>query len=1000
MTSPTHSSRLQSPSLPRWTPLALAIAVGFAPAAALAQSPAPDTSATDIAAVEVVGSRIRKSDAEGAAPVLTLQRQDIERTGLNSIGEVLQQLTAGGRALNGQFNSSGNSGAPPDGGGIGAGSAQVDLRHLESKRVLVLVDGKRWVNETSGSGIGGSVDLNTIPLAIVERIEVLGDGASTTYGSDAIAGVVNIVTRRNFTGTELRASAGGFGDGDGDSTRIEATWGRRGARFNGVLSASFQEQQRVDSSDRDLSDDFPAGVTRGSPVTPQGRFIFVPTFATPPGLCPPTVDVNGDGIPDVPLCDLSIGNGTAVAGNGAAPFPGGFRRYTDDQSFNAQPFNLLLTPNRRQSLFAAGDLDLGGGTRWVGKALWNRRESVNQAAANVLVVGPEAPGNGLADRIGISRLNPFNPFGVDLVPGANMFAIARRPLEGGPRIFTQDVETFYASTGLDGAIDTGERQLYWDVNVLASRSTARQTFQNSYNMRRVQLALGDPAICAQNPGCVPLNLFGGQGADGRGTLTPEMLGWIRTEVNDSSRQDINAFTANISGDAFALPAGMASFATGVEHRAYEGRYTPDAQRTEGVITDLASSSATRGSYEVSEAYAEFSLPLLRDRAFAKRLDLSIAGRYSHYSNFGDVSTGKLGVTWQTNDALLLRTTYSEGFRAPFIGELFGLSQFGASIKDPCSGFAASGNATLIAQCQALGVPASYRQNGFQVFTTTGGNIALEPETSDSLTAGLVYSPGWLRESALADRVDIELGYYRHTVKDAIQAPNAQDVLNACVASGSATSLACNGITRLASGSIGAFDNRLANIGRIRTDGLDLGLAWSLETAAGGFTADWRTTYVRDYDATDAFGRRFTRTVGVLSNDGSIPEFQSNLRLGWQRGAWEAGWTLRYVDALTEPCSDQFDNTPISLTSLGVCSAPDRANPALSKNRLGALTYHDLFIGWNDAIGTGKLQVALTINNAFDKAPGPCFSCALNGYDPGTYDVPGRFWNLQAVYRFD
>ncbi|HEU4814186.1 MAG TPA: TonB-dependent receptor plug domain-containing protein, partial [Xanthomonadaceae bacterium] len=181
------------------------------PALAVAQEPPPETPAeraTTLDRVQVTGSRIKRAEVEGMVPVQTVTREDIARTGLTSIGDVVQALTGSGSALNTKFNSSGNFGFPPDGSGVGAGSAQVDLRHLGAKRVLVLVDGMRWVNEASASGVGSATDLNTIPLAIVDRIEVLEDGASALYGSDAIAGVVNIITRRDFDGAEISAQYG------------------------------------------------------------------------------------------------------------------------------------------------------------------------------------------------------------------------------------------------------------------------------------------------------------------------------------------------------------------------------------------------------------------------------------------------------------------------------------------------------------------------------------------------------------------------------------------------------------------------------------------------------------------------------------------------------------------------------------------------------------------------------------------------------------------------
>ncbi|HVR80812.1 MAG TPA: TonB-dependent receptor plug domain-containing protein, partial [Luteimonas sp.] len=185
------------------------------PGLAAAQDAAPPESAKTLDRITVTGTRIKKAEVEGQVPVQVLTREDIDRSGLTSLGDLVQELTGAGSALNTKFNSSGNFGFSPNGDGVGAGSAQVDLRHLGPKRVLVLVDGIRWVNESSASGVGAATDLNTIPLAIVERIEILQDGASSLYGSDAIAGVVNIITRRNFDGAQVSAQFGQYGEGDG-----------------------------------------------------------------------------------------------------------------------------------------------------------------------------------------------------------------------------------------------------------------------------------------------------------------------------------------------------------------------------------------------------------------------------------------------------------------------------------------------------------------------------------------------------------------------------------------------------------------------------------------------------------------------------------------------------------------------------------------------------------------------------------------------------------------
>src|SRR5688572_23925486 len=194
--------------------------------------------------VVVTGSRIIQSSATSQQPLSIIDRAAIDRTGLASVGDLLQQVTTGGKALNTKFNSSGNFGYPPDGGGIGAGSAQVDLRNLGSKRVLVLVDGVRWVNESSASGVSGAADLNTIPMSIIERVEVLEDGASAIYGSDAIAGVVNIIFCKRKTAYEINAYRGEF-DLGGPTTDVSLTVGGAGERFSGMFVASYFEQEGI-----------------------------------------------------------------------------------------------------------------------------------------------------------------------------------------------------------------------------------------------------------------------------------------------------------------------------------------------------------------------------------------------------------------------------------------------------------------------------------------------------------------------------------------------------------------------------------------------------------------------------------------------------------------------------------------------------------------------------------------------------------------------------------
>ncbi|PIQ37253.1 MAG: TonB-dependent receptor, partial [Lysobacterales bacterium CG17_big_fil_post_rev_8_21_14_2_50_64_11] len=410
-----------------------ALLLGALPLVALAQE-APQDNAKTLDRVEVTGSRIKKAELEGLSPVQVITRADIDRAGLTSIGDVLQQITASGSGLNTKFNSSGNFGFPPDGGGVGAGSTTVDLRHLGAKRVLVLVDGLRWVSESSASGVSTATDLNTIPMAIVDHIEVLEDGASSLYGSDAIAGVVNIITKKNFEGAQVNVGWGAFDGTDGENKTADLTWGGQTDKARFLLSASYNKTDAISSATTEQSR-FPTpgtGLRFGSSGTPNGRFVFI--NPTPNPACPLVDHDEDSATPDVALCDITTPNGQSFP-NGPN-FPGdfvGFNSGTD--RFNFSEFNLLLTPSERKSVFTSVDYDISERVRWKTKFLYNNRQSTNQAAAEPIFLGPGAgTGNPLADDIFISADNPFNPFGIDL-DSSNLDFIGRRPIEGGPRIF-------------------------------------------------------------------------------------------------------------------------------------------------------------------------------------------------------------------------------------------------------------------------------------------------------------------------------------------------------------------------------------------------------------------------------------------------------------------------------------------------------------------------------------------------------------------------------------
>jgi len=950
-------------------PLAVAVSLCLLLAApALASAQDAPRSTTDLDRVEVTGSRIKRAEVEGQVPIQTLTRTEIERTGLTSIGDVLQQLTGSGSALNAKFNSSGNFGFPPDGSGVGAGSAQVDLRHLGAKRVLVLVDGIRWVNESSASGVGAATDLNTIPLAIVERIEVLEDGASSLYGSDAIAGVVNIITRREFDGAQVTMNYGEYSKGDGTQKGVDLAWGTSGDRYSLFLGASWTKQDPVYARDREQSR-FPipgTGLAFGSGGIPQGRFAFVdPNTGASQNIVPNTGVSN-------PRYDGSAGCNRTDD----------YHCFTSADRFNFAEYNLVLTPSERKGIFGQFRFDLTDDIQWYIKALGNRRESTNQAGPEPLFFGPDgATGNPLADNIVVSVLNPYNPFGFDLDSSSNMSLIGRRPVEGGPRVFEQEVNTQYFATGLVGQFQAADRSWFWDLNGMYSKNKAEQTNYGSYDIYKVNMALGDPAICAATPGCVPLNIFGGVGS-----ITPDMLRWIQPVVRDRSQNELSLFTANLSSELFTLPAGPVSFATGYEYRKYEGRYDPDPLTVIGHYNGVPS-LPTSGSYDVNEAYLELSVPIFAKSALGEKLDLSLAGRYSDYSTFGGEFTPKYGLRWQVTNDFVLRTSYAEGFRAPSIGELYGsAARADLQLFDPCSvGLGGTPPRGSAANCAALGVPGGFQQANSQISVTTGGNAELDPERSRSFSAGFVWSPWFGSNASWSERFDVEVTFYRHHIEGAIQAINAQTQLDLCV--DTLDPLYCGGITRASTGAVSSFNNRLTNLGSIKTDGWDVDLFWTLpQTEVGQFKLGWQNTFVGRYEALGAAGQRQPQEPGVEVADSSIPEWTSNATLSWTLANWNASWTVRHISKLTEECGD-------------VAAFPICGNQAEGTNELAATTFHDMQVGYKVDWMKG-LQLSAGLNNVFDKDPPICLSCSLNGYDASTYDIPrGRYWYVRADLRF-
>lgn len=957
------------------------------PLLASAQNADAETDTASIEEVTVTGSRIRQNPLEARSPVQTYDRIDFDRSGQVSTADFLQRLPITGSAINRANNSSGNLGFPPDGGGIGAGASQVDLRNLTAKRTLVLVDGKRWIGGSSASGVSSAVDLNTIPASAVERIEVLQDGASAIYGSDAIGGVVNVITRTDFNGMQAHVYQGAYKDGDGVTGDYDVSVGVTGDRARVFFDIGYVKQGGVSAGDRAISEFPVAGsgkcLATCSSGTPQGRFVF-----NLPGTDQTLSITLNDGVLNDGKTNIPAFDAAALLATGAG---GDFHAFQTADRFNFQPFNFILTPNKRINLFGKAEYDITNNIMFRMTGAFTNRKSRNQAAPEPLFIGPGAGGGGIADTITIDATNPFNPLGfsLDANPGGNFNFAGRRPIEAGPRIFLQNVDTWVVSGTLQGDTPVLDHAFYWDVNVVWAQSQASQRKFGAFNALKLKQALGpldkcvDPATGEGINGCVPFNFFGGQGPDGTGSITKEMLDFVGFIQKDESRQQLFSFTINISGDAFDVPAGTVGYAFGYEHRRNEGVFTPDSVVSSGETAGVLA-SPTAGSINVDEIYGEVNLPVLKGLPLIQSLTEDGAFRVT-YGNFSPTNAVfKASTNWRVNNDLLFRFNFSEGFRAPSIGELFNSgSRFDSTLRDPCSNVSTQ-PANIQANCAALGVPTSFQQTNLQIGVNTGGNTNLKPETSDSYTVGVVYNASFLEGHMGIESLVFEANWYRIELQNSIQAINAQTQLDLCVQT--LDNAFCGGIDRFSSGAIINFENQLTNIGGTNTDGFDWTVTANSQEGRYGrvkvtVLANLVTTFDEFIPGSNGLVKVKRKGTELGSPERGFVKFKSTFIFDYFYEDTKSSITWRHIGSLQEAC-------PAFLFDLGVqdlCS-----DPALTSNTIGTANYVDFQFNWTPSMLDGRATLTLGVDNLFAEDTPVCFTCDLNSFDGTVHQIPGQF----------
>jgi iron complex outermembrane receptor protein len=484
------------------------------------------------------------------------------------------------------------------------------------------------------------------------------------------------------------------------------------------------------------------------------------------------------------------------------------------------------------------------------------------------------------------------------------------------------------------------------------------------------------------------------GANGEGSITPEMLQWATFTQHDQSDQELTDIIANISGDLFKLPAGPFSYALGFEYRKEQGSFTPDATVQAGETADVPA-LPTAGETQVREAYLELRAPVLADLPAVRRLELSAAVRSSDYDTIGRDEVFKGGLYWRVVDDLSIRASYAEGFRAPNIGELFNTgSRFDSNINDPCSNYTVNATPAVQANCAALGVPATFTQINQQISVQTGGNDQLQPEQSETVNVGFAYSPSWAENAGWIDDLTFDVNYYDIKLDNAIQALQAQTLLTNCV--NTLDPLFCDGIVRGPGGSIIAFANQLTNIGRIETDGFDWTVLLSTPELGsfGSLRFQWSNTYLAGYKEFTLGLNGLVPTERSGSEVGSpirgFPRYKSTLAADWLFHDFVTSLTLRYISDLTEICPGALVDNDLET----LCTDPTRL-----LNEMDSRIYTDLQVSWTPPVFDRQLQVAIGINNLLDEDPPPCLSCDLNNYDGTLYPVPGRYFHARAALKF-
>ena len=947
------------------------IALGLAAAPAMAQdtgAQAADQKSQSLETIVVTGSNIRRVDIETSNPVVTIDKAAIQQSGKVTLGDLVQDLPAStGPTMNPRVNNGG-----------GTGASNVSLRGLGSARTLVLVNGHRILN----------ADLNAIPVNAVERIEVLTDGASSVYGSDAVGGVVNFILRSNYQGAEFSADYGISDRDDGQRQGYHFVFGQTTDKGSIMAGVDYNKFDSVLAANRDFSKNAiyyyynVAHVSGGSSRTPIGYVQLPANLKAQFGGCS-VVTLKTLGSTSASLNDYRCYNAA-----------------TDNYNFQAHG-NVNLIPQERSSGFIVGNYKLTDSIETYLELYHNKTQAASQLAPQPI----DTNGSPLV----ISAQSYYNPFGVEFSNGANRFKT--RTIGNGNRIFNNSTTTDQVTAGFKGTF--GDTSWQWNAYFNYGHFNQLTHTSGFISLAKIGPGVGpsykdaagnivcgtDPAHGGTGPiaGCTPIDMFN--------IVDPNTVAAL---TNASGNTFTNTFAveravvAEANGNVWDLPAGTVQLAAGVSYRKDYSQTIPDAIEVPDIngICDIGTGcvSPIVGGFNVKEAYGELLIPILKDVPFASALNLTVGDRYSKYSNFGSTNNTKVAIEYRPIEDLLLRGTVSKVFRAPTISDLYqGATSSAPQATDPCFGLVGTNAA-------CVGVPGdgSFKKLPGQTSQINGilsGSVAagydLGPEQGKSFDWGFVYDPHWI--PGMSFSVDL----WRLYLNNEISRITAQNVLNLCYNNngGPTCELINRATSGLSAGQINFVRSPKGNLGRLDVKGADFQLHYRIpETSFGNFAVNFQTTYLdrfADDPTPGAEGDFVQEYAGHYSTGGSaiananFSRWKALASLNWNMGSFSAAWSVKYIGNFTVGYANPAANE----------SACQSNSPPGCELKYGAAVYHNVTFGYNlEPLNT---RVDVGIDNLSDKQPPIVYqNNAVNGNtDPNTFDTVGRFYFARVTVKF-